>query len=132
MIRFTAFAAAFGAMTTLPAGAAGLKDSARINEGLIAIGMADEIRKNCPSISARMVRAASFLKSLERHARSQGFTEAEIDVFVDDKQHKAVLEGKARARLAERGATGDPEGYCRVGQEEIAAGTQVGAMLRGK
>ncbi len=37
--------------------AKGLAQEAALNEGLIAISMANVIRKTCPSISARMLKA---------------------------------------------------------------------------
>lgn len=117
-------------LSTQIAGAASLADNKRINDGLIAVGVADEIRKRCPDISARLVRAVSFIKSLERHARSQGFSEAEIKAYTKNDEQKAILKGKARAWLAERGATSDPDAYCKVGQEEIAKSSPIGALLK--
>ncbi len=108
-----------------------LKDVTRVQEGLIAIGMADMIRKECKSISPRMVRAYRYLKSLEAFAIKQGYSEAEIDAYVNNKPEGARLLGVARARLAQKGAvSGSPDTFCVVGKNEILKGTQVGHLLK--
>ena len=120
-------AAVAGASTARPA----LKDVERITEGLIATGIAYEISNVCDSIDARTLRGINFLWSLKGHARELGYTEAEIDAFVDDKAEQARLEGIARQRLASMGAVaGRPDTYCDVGRAEIAAQTEIGQLLR--
>jgi hypothetical protein len=99
--------------------------------GFYAIGLADEVRKNCDSISARMLRAYNFLRSLEKYARKAGYTEADVEALEDNKAEKNKLRKRIRADLAARGATpGTPEGYCTVGREEIAKGSTAGRLLR--
>lgn len=101
--------------------------------GFYNIGLADELRKNCDAIDARMFRAFSYIKSIERFAREAGYSDAEIDEFVDNKQEKEKLRARIRADLAKRGASPKtPEGYCTVGREEIAKGSAAGRLLRAK
>ena len=101
--------------------------------GFYNIGLADEVRKNCDKIDARMFRAFSYIKSIERFARNAGYSETEIDEFVDNKQEKEKLRTRIRADLAKRGASPKtPEGYCTVGHEEIAKGSAAGRLLRAK
>lgn len=98
-----------------------------------AIGLADEVRKNCPSISPRMIRAYTYLKSIEKFARDQGYSDAEIEELAENKAEKERLRVQIRADLAERGAKpGAPDGYCAVGREEIAQETASGRLLREK
>ena len=99
--------------------------------GFYAIGLADEVRKNCNSIFPRMLRAYNFLKSLEKHARKAGYSEAQIEELTDNRAEKERLRRQIRADLAERGASPkSPEGYCTVGREEIAKGSMAGRLLR--
>lgn len=108
-----------------------LRDVTHVTEGIIAVGMALEISEKCDSLSARTLRGLSFLNSLKNHASDLGYSDAEIDAYVDDRTEKARLEGLARLRLSELGAVqGDAESYCRVGRAQIAQGTQVGRLLR--
>lgn len=110
-----------------------LHEDARVVNGFYVIGFADEIRKRCDTIEPRIIRAYSFLLSLERYARNAGYTSEDIDNLRDNKVEKEKLRAKIRADLAARGATPEtPEGYCTVGLEEIAKGSAAGRLLRVK
>lgn len=94
------------------------------------IGLADEIRKNCPDIGPRMIRAYGYLKSIESYARDAGYSDDEIRALADNRAEKEKLRQRVRADLAARGATpGNPEGYCAVGRAEIAANSAAGRLL---
>lgn len=109
----------------------GLEQDPTVRQGFYAIGLADEIRRSCPNISPRLVRAYSFLKSLETYARDAGYSQADIDALTDNDAAKDALREQIRADLADRGATeGDAAGFCAVGREEIARGTQAGRLLQ--
>ncbi|MBT8411163.1 MAG: DUF5333 domain-containing protein [Octadecabacter sp.] len=108
-----------------------LRDVTRISEGLIAAGMAIELGDKCDSVSTRIIRGLNFLQGLKNHASDLGYSNAEIEAYVDDRAEKARLEVIARGRLADLGVTvGDPASYCTVARAQIAAGTQVGQLLR--
>ena len=108
-----------------------LHENPTVVSGFYAIGLADEVRKNCTSISPRLLRAYNFLKSLERYAYDAGYTEAQIDELVDNKTARRDLEKRIRRDLRKRGASSEsPEGYCTVGREEIAKDTMAGRLLR--
>ena len=101
--------------------------------GFYAIGLADEVRKNCPTIDPRIFRALSYVQSLENYARDQGYSKDEIKALQDNKAAKDALERQVRADLAARGAVpGNPDGYCAVGEEEIARDSAAGRLLRVK
>lgn len=134
-IRLTTIAAAVGVVLAAVAGMAqakpALKDVSHVSEGLIAAGMAIELGDQCGDVSVRMIRGVSFLNGLKDHARSLGYSEAEIDAYVNDKVEKARLENVARGRLAALGAVpGDAASYCTVANAQIAQGSQVGQLLR--
>jgi uncharacterized membrane protein len=108
-----------------------LKDVAHVRDGIIAVGMAYEISEKCDSISARLFRGFGYLQSLRSHARSLGYSNDEIDAYINDKAEKDRLEAIARAQLASLGVTAnDPDSYCTVGRAQIAANTRVGWLLR--
>lgn len=109
-----------------------LHEDPTVREGFYAIGLADEVRRNCPQISPRLVRAYSFLKSLEGHALESGYTDADIEALKDNEAAEEALRRQIRADLAERGARpGNTAGYCKVGREEIARGSLAGRLLKG-
>jgi hypothetical protein len=108
-----------------------LKDVARVQEGIIAIGMAYEITQKCGSISPRYFRANSFLNELKSYAGREGFSDDQIRAYVDDQTEKARLEVIARQRLADMGAiASQSETYCSVGRSEIASDTPIGRLMR--
>ena len=101
--------------------------------GFYAIGLADEVRKNCDSIDPRMFRAYNYLRSLARFAQKEGYTDEEIEQLTENKKEKERLRSIIRADLAKRGASPKtPEGYCTVGREEIAKNSAAGRLLRSK
>lgn len=110
-----------------------LHQNPTVVKGFYNVGLADELRKNCDQIDARLFRAFSYIKSIERFARDAGYSDDQIDQFVDNKEEKKRLRSRIRADLAKRGASSkSPEGYCTVGREEIAKGSAAGRLLRAK
>jgi len=108
-----------------------LKDVATVRDGIIYTGMAYEISQQCDSLTARLFRGFGYLQSLRRHARDLGYSEAEIESYINDKAEKDRLEGIARAQLARLGVvSGEKDSYCTVGRAQIAANTRVGWLLR--
>ena len=111
----------------------GLDQEVEINEGLIAISMADRIRTSCPEISARFIEAFIFLKSLESKALALGYDGSEIKAFINDDDEKDRVLGLAHARLTTIGALPDqPATYCTVGLAEIQTGSTIGKLLKAK
>jgi hypothetical protein len=110
-----------------------LHEDPEVLGGFYAIGLADELRKNCPRIEPRLIRAFSYLQALERLARDKGYSSADIDALQDNKAEKEKLKARISRDLAARGATPDnPEGYCAVGEEEIAKDSAAGRLLKVK
>ncbi|NNE53504.1 MAG: DUF5333 domain-containing protein, partial [Sulfitobacter sp.] len=110
-----------------------LREVAEIDDALFDLGIADLIRKECPTISARMFRAIGYLRDLEQRAAALGYTEAEIDAYTDSDADKDRLRAKAAAFFAARGVdTSDPQSYCALGLEEIQKSSRIGSLLRAK
>ena len=110
---------------------ADLRDERQITEGLIATAIAYEIGDKCADIDARLVAGVNYLWSLRRLAQEMGYSEAEIDAYVDDREEQRRLEAIARDRLRSLGAIpGQWETYCTVGRAEMAADSRIGRLLR--
>ncbi len=108
-----------------------LHEDPTVVKGFYIIGYADEIRKNCESIDARMFRAIGYLRSLHRYAKKQGYSDEQIEELTENKTEKERLRSRIRADLEKRGASPKtPEGYCTVGREEIAKGSAAGRLLK--
>ena len=111
----------------------GLSSEDDINAGLLAVGIADEIRKNCDSIQGRVFKALIYMKGLERMARARGYSGAEIDAYVDSDEEEARLRRKGEAYLAAKGVDPSrPDTFCALGQAEIANGSSIGIFLKAK
>lgn len=103
----------------------------RVTEGIIAAGIAVELSDQCDSVRIRYLRGINFLQGLKSHLKSLGYSDADIDAYIDDDVEQDRLEAIARARLADLGAVvGNAESHCAVARAQIAQGTQVGQLLR--
>lgn len=112
---------------------AGLANEADINQGLLSIAAADKIRRECSSIGARLFTARSFANQLIDMASERGYSDSEIDSYINDKTEKAKLRERRNAYFQSKGASNlDPESLCVLGQTEIADGTNIGRLLRAK
>ncbi len=108
-----------------------LKDVAYVRDGIINVGMAYEISRKCDDIRARTFRGFGFLNSLKSHARTLGYSNDEIDAYVNNDAEEDRLKGIARQQLTNLGVVaGDGASYCVVGRAQIAANTRVGWLLR--
>lgn len=108
-----------------------LRDVAEIDNGLMAIAIADEIRKTCDDIDARMIRALAYLSQLKSKARSLGYSDDEIDDYVTSKAEKARMRTKAESYLSARGVVpSDTASLCAFGKAEIDRGSVIGQFLR--
>jgi hypothetical protein len=130
---FTASLFAMSLAFAAPLSAKGLQDEIQINNGLLAVGIADEIRNRCDSISARMFTALGFLNSLKRGARSKGYSNDEINRYTKSKTEKAKMRKRGQVYLAQNGAsTSDAASMCRLGRAEIKKRSQIGVLLRAR
>lgn len=108
-----------------------LSDVAEIDNRLMAIAIADEIRKSCDDIRPRMLYAISQLNALKNRAKSLGYSDEEIEDYVTSDAEKSRMRKKAGAWLASKGVPADDKGaLCAFGRQDIAQGGPVGAFLR--
>lgn len=115
------------------AAAQSLRDHEEVNRGLMIIAAGDMIQRNCPTIVPRMIKAYFYARSLERMAKNAGFSDDEIEEFVEDKAEKARVFELAKAYLISKGLDPDrPETYCEVGLYEIERNSQIGVLLKAK
>ncbi|PQO24529.1 hypothetical protein C2I36_02525 [Rhodobacteraceae bacterium WD3A24] len=127
------FGGGWGAVAASHGTNAALRADETVYNGLFAVAVADQIRTNCDVIGPRMFRAIGFLHSLESHARSQGFSQEEIDAFIDSEEEQERMRGHVMAYFEEHGVDEDaPETYCALGRAEIERGSQAGALLRAR
>ncbi|QIE44129.1 DUF5333 domain-containing protein [Pseudohalocynthiibacter aestuariivivens] len=114
-------------------GHAGLRDERDITAGLLAIAVADKIRRSCDDVSGRLWVARSYLNGLKAIARERGYSEAEIDAHVNSSENKAEMRKMRNAYYKSKGASNlDHPSLCRLAREEVAAQTQAGKFLKVK
>jgi hypothetical protein len=107
-----------------------LSENAYVNDRLIQARVADRIRKECGSIAARFAYAYSQARALKQYALDQGYTDAEIEAFLDSADDKARVKAAAEAYLAANGVVaGDEASFCALGIKEIAAGSVAGSLI---
>jgi len=110
-----------------------LREVAEIDDAVLDVGIADIIRKRCPDISARMVRAVRFAYDVKAKARAMGYSEAEIDAYLDSDAEKARMRARGAAFFKARGVdTSDPQSYCALGRAEIQKSSRIGSLLKAK
>lgn len=108
-----------------------LSQVSEIDDGLMAIAIADEIRQNCDDINARMIRAYQQIKALENRAKALGYSDDEIDDYVNSSAEKKRMRKKAETWLASKGvAASDEKALCKFGRDDISRGGPVGFFLR--
>jgi Family of unknown function (DUF5333) len=107
-----------------------LSENAYINDRLVQARVADRIRKECPSIAARFAYAYSQARALKQYALDQGYSDAEIEAFLDSKADKARVKAAAEEYLAANGVVqGDAQSFCTLGKREIANKTVAGSLI---
>jgi len=112
---------------------AGLRAEADINTGLLDIAVAEKIQRECGNIGARFFRAQRYADDLKAMARERGYSEAEVDAYIDDDAEKAKMRERRNAYFEARGASNlDPASLCKLGRAEIAQGSRIGRLLRAK
>lgn len=112
---------------------AGLANDKEIANGLLAMAVADKIRRSCNGISGRFFRARNFARDLQNFAQARGYTQAEIEAFLDDPVQRMNMLTLRNAYFESKGI-GDPdaEDLCGLGRAEIAEKTMIGNLLKAK
>ena len=124
---------ACGTTTLAAAQPVPMHEDPRIRQGFHDFYTAREIDDNCDALGLRRLAALAFYNSMVSYARGAGYTRADFKALEDDDAVKDAFKAELRADLAARGATpGNDAGFCAAGREEIAAGTQIGKLLKGE
>lgn len=129
--RTLALAAVIAAALAGPAAALPpLSQERHVNDSLVQARIADKLRRGCPDLDARIIRAFSEARKLKRYALDKGYSEKQIDAFLDDRDERRRIYGEADRYLAANGVKeGQPETFCRLGQQEIARKSIAGSLL---
>ncbi len=107
-----------------------LSQERHINESLVQARVADMLRRGCPSLDARIIRAFGEARKLKRYALDQGYSEAQIDAFLDSRDERRRIYAEADRYMTANGVvSGQPETFCRLGQQEIERKTIAGSLL---
>ena len=140
MMRLTAHRAVLGrafavllgaAMLAAPASALPpLSQNAHINNSLVQARVADLLRRGCPDLDARIIKAFGEARKLKRYAKDQGYSDAQIDAFLDSRDERRRIYAQADRYMVANGVVnGQPKTFCRLGQQEIAQKTIAGSLL---
>lgn len=135
IIGACALVIAVGLLTSVGAARAdrwqGLREDAEIEAGVLVIAIGDMIVDNCPVLEARRMPTIGYMMDLANRALDLGYSRAEIVAYVEDDAEKERVRALARRWLAQQGASvEDSESLCRVGRDEISAGSSIGRLLR--
>jgi hypothetical protein len=126
LLTITTLAVATPALAQVP-----INEEPTIINTLLQGFIGDAIDDNCDTIEARKLRALGELNKLKNYALDQGYAADEIRALVTSKEEKAKGKALAAEWLKERGAEpGNPEAYCRIGEEEIRKESLIGYLLR--
>lgn len=108
-----------------------LRDDPGIHAGLTVIAVGRHIQNACDDISPRILPALGFAEGLVGRAADLGFSRREVDAFIDDRAEQRRYRQVMRDWFAARGVDHrDDTEVCRVGRDEITAGSQIGRLLR--
>lgn len=114
-------------------GWAELSEEADINEALVVIAAADKIRRECDTISGRLFKAQRFASDLKKEARARGYSDEEIDAYLDSKAERAKVRAQRNVYFESQGASNrDPASLCALGYAEIERSSRIGYLLRAK
>jgi hypothetical protein len=115
------------------ASAGSLAREADINQGLFYVAVADKIRRECGRITPRFFAARAYLANLKENAAKRGYSEAEIDAYLDDRVEKAKMRERRDAYFVANGASPkNSQSLCNLGLREIENESQIGKLLKAK
>lgn len=107
-----------------------LSQERHVNDSLVQARVADLLRRGCPTLDARVIRAFSEARKLKRYAQDQGYSNEQIDAFLDSREERRRIYGEADRYMTANGVvSGQPETFCRLGRQEIERKTIAGSLL---
>ena len=127
---------ALAVLVAAPLAAAGkpnLRDIPEIDDSMLWVAIAIEISDRCDSIAPRTMRGLNYLWSVRAKAQKLGYTNDEIRAYVDSRAEKTRMRKRGEAYVRAQGLNpSNTADLCKLGQAEIAKGSQIGAFLRAK
>ncbi|HEY9021107.1 MAG: DUF5333 domain-containing protein [Paracoccaceae bacterium] len=121
------------AAPAVAAGKPALRDLPQIDDRMLWVAIAIEISDRCDSIDPRTVRGLSYLWNIRSEAQKLGYSNAEIKAYVDSDAEKARMRARGEDYVRAQGLNPENDAdLCKLGQAEIAKGSQIGAFLRMK
>ena len=109
-----------------------LWNDAKIYKGLFDLAVADQIRRNCSTISGRMLRGYDHARQLYKHAQSLGYSRKQVEDFVESKAEQAIIRKRVENYFAANNADHKtPDGLCALGKREINNNSVIGGLLKG-
>lgn len=109
-----------------------MREDPRVRSELFAVSVAWIIDEQCSSFKPRKAWAVLRALDLAAHARTLGYSNAEIEAYINDDDEQARYLEMAKPYLARQGAVaGDEESYCAVGRAEKERGSLIGKLLKG-
>ncbi|MEI4231865.1 DUF5333 domain-containing protein [Roseovarius sp. D22-M7] len=128
-----AFLVVAATATVADARAQTLAEEDDINAGLFNVAVAQKIRKQCDEITPRYFTALGYLQALKTMALQRGYSEAEIDRYINDDAEKDRMDARRNAYIRASGAEpNDAASMCRLGRQEIARQSQIGQLLKAR
>ena len=110
-----------------------LREVPQIDDNILWVAMAIEISDHCDSIAPRTLRGLAFLWKLKGEASDMGYTDAQIEAYVESKDEKARMRRRGDAYMRARGLNPESEAdLCTLGHDEIERGSQIGVLLRAR
>ncbi len=111
----------------------GMAHEGDINAGLLTAAIAEKIQRECDSIGGRLIRGQAYLNALKDMAVERGYSDAEIETYINDDVEKAKMRERRNAYFQSQGASNlDPDSLCVLGHQEITKNSQIGRLLRAK
>lgn len=124
---------AFGLIGTAGIARADLAAEKDINAGLLTVAIADKIRRDCSEVSAKFWAARSYANQLKGMALKRGYTEAQIDAYINSDAEQDKMRARRNAYIKSKGASNkDAASLCRLGRDEIKNRSHVGSFLKAK
>lgn len=111
----------------------GLPNETEINNGLLIAAVVEKIQRECDTLGARFLKGRAYLTSLKEMASDRGYSDAEIEAYINDDAEKARMRQRRNDYFKKHGASNlDPDSLCVLGHAEIARKSQIGLLLRAK
>ena len=121
------------ATPAMAAGKPALRDLPQIDDRMLWVAIALEISDRCETIDPRTMRGLSYLWNIRAEAQKLGYSNAEIKAYVDSDAEKARMRARGEDYVRAQGLNPENDAdLCKLGQAEIAKGSQIGAFLRMK